>query len=75
MRSYFTIKDRLAKQAKSDDYLDVRDYQALCSENTVTEEAEQEQLLRFLHDLGIVLNYNDPKSPYSEKLSAISRQL
>jgi len=63
-QSYFAIKSDLAKQAKSRNYLDVRDYLKLCKDNTVTEEKEQQRLLRFLHDLGTVLNYNDPHDPY-----------
>ena len=63
-QSYFTIKSELASRAKSRNFLDVRDYLRLCEDNTVTDEAEQQRLLRFLHDLGTVLNYNDPHDPY-----------
>jgi internalin A len=63
--SYFKVKEALALAAKSRNFIDLSDYEALCKENGVTEKTDREILLRFLHDLGTVLNFHDPDSPYA----------
>jgi internalin A len=63
--AYFTIKQELEQLAGRENYIDVRKYYALCHDHEVDERAQQDLLLRFLHDLGSVLSFNDPESPYS----------
>lgn len=63
--SYFKTKEALAHAAKTSNFIDLADYEALCKENGVTEKSDRELLLRFLHDLGTVLNFHDPESPYA----------
>jgi len=61
--SYFKVKDSLAKRATKDNYLQYQQYINICRKHRVTSEDDQRQLIRFLHDLGTVLNYDDPDSP------------
>jgi internalin A len=63
-KSYFDIKQRLERLAESKNFIDIADYRELCREHDVGKEEEQNLLLRFLHDLGNVLNFGDPEDPY-----------
>jgi len=62
-KEYFDIKQKLEKIAEEKNYIGIREYYNLCQENRVTDQEEQDLLLRFLHDLGSVLSFNDPESP------------
>ena len=62
--SYFQVKSVLEQAARERDYLDRDAYLEICRQSGVTDAREQEHLLRFLHDLGGVLNYADADSPY-----------
>ena len=62
---YFEVKKRLEERARAENYIDIREYYALCVKHGVTASGEQDGLLRFLHDLGSVLSFNDPGSPYA----------
>jgi len=55
--SWLTIKDKL-KQMEAD-YLSYNEYQRLCREQGIHETQEQRVLIQLLHDLGIVLNFQD----------------
>ena len=61
--SYFSVKEKLEAEAQKRDYLDIGEYRELCSRHGVDDEASQNQLIRFLHDLGNVLNFDDPENP------------
>lgn len=62
--SYFDVKKQLEEQARERDYLDLKQYQRLCVKHGVMESGDQSVLLRFLHDLGSVLNFDDPEDPF-----------
>ena len=62
--SYFRVKEELEKQAREKDFLDIGEYQGLCRTHGVKEQSHQNMLIRFLHDLGNVLNFDDPDNPY-----------
>ena len=62
-KAYFTVKEKLEEIASAKNYIDIREYYQLCSDNGVPDLNEQDRLLRFLHDLGSVLCFNDPESP------------
>ena len=64
-KSYFDIKGVLEKRAEDEDFIEIEEYRQLCQEHGVTKESEQDLLLRFLHDLGNVLNFGDPDDPYN----------
>jgi len=61
---YFRIKDELEKLAGKKNFIQMSEYYTLCVKNNVTDQKEQDHLLRFLHDLGSVLSFNDPDSPF-----------
>jgi len=62
--SYFAVKRQLELRAAENDFATQEEYAALCEANGVTEPGDQAILLRFLHDLGNVLNYGDPDDPH-----------
>ena len=55
--SWFSVKERL--EALEADYLSYHEYQKLCEEEQIMDELSQQTLLGFLHDLGIVLHFDD----------------
>jgi len=63
-KSYFNVKQKLEKRTEKEDFIDTKDYRKLCRKHKITKKKEQNSLLRFLHDLGNVLNFGDPKDPY-----------
>ncbi len=62
--SYFRVKEQLEEQAREKDFLDIEEYRGLCRKHGVAEQGHQNTLIRFLHDLGNVLNFDDPDNPY-----------
>ena len=61
--SFLAVRLELVARTKTDDYLEISEYEEICAEHGVDRESGK-LLLRFLHDLGSVLNYSDPDSPY-----------
>jgi internalin A len=59
---YFAVKEALEKQTGN--YIHFTEYDRLCWEKKLRDCKDQEVLIRFLHDLGTVLNFHDPDSPY-----------
>ena len=55
--SWFTIKDRLA--GMQDNYLTYERYRQICREHGEKDILAQENLSRYLHSLGIALNYKE----------------
>ena len=70
-KDYFTVKEKLETLAEQRNYIDIRDYYALCTQNGVTDNEEQDRLLRFLHDLGSVLSFTDPDSPLAVRETSV----
>jgi internalin A len=62
--SYFAVKEQLEALSDKSDFVTSEDYVGICESHGVTKPRDQISLLRFLHDLGNVLNYNDPNDPY-----------
>jgi len=60
-RAWFNVKEQLEAQADEQDYVPFADYVQLCVDEVVTDEADQATLIRFLHDLGVVLNFQDDR--------------
>ena len=58
--TWFTVKKEL--EAIDRDFIPYNDYETLCKKEGVTEKDNQKTLVKFLHDLGIVLNFcDDPR--------------
>jgi internalin A len=60
---YIDVKDRLGAWAETKNYISLSSYEQLCSTAGLARESCQ-PLLRFLHDLGVVLNFDDPDDAY-----------
>ena len=57
--SWFQIKTQLETMQKSYDFISYEKYQEMCQTAEIKEASDQKSLVHFLHDLGIVLNYQD----------------
>ncbi|WKZ39305.1 MAG: COR domain-containing protein [Anaerolineales bacterium] len=60
--TWFTVKTKLEELGKQSNFITHEKYLDLCTENGVGDEASQHTLIGFLHDLGVVLHFqNDPR--------------
>lgn len=60
LNSWFSIKTRLEEMKQ--DYISYEEYKYICKVGGIVDEISQVTLIRFLHDLGIVLNFlDDPR--------------
>ena len=57
--SWFEIKTQLEAMQKTYDFISYEKYQEMCQTAEIKEASDQKSLVQFLHDLGIVLNYQD----------------
>ncbi len=57
--SWFEIKTQLETMQKTYDFISYEKYQEMCQQAEIKEASDQKSLVQFLHDLGIVLNYQD----------------
>jgi len=60
-RPWFNVKEALEKQAQDQDYVPFDDYVKLCEAENISGEKSQDMLISFLHDLGVVLNFQDDR--------------
>ncbi len=65
-QSYFEVKKELEQGAQKRNYIPIAEYHRTCRKHKVKDKASQERLIRFLHDLGVVLNFQDPDDPYCQ---------
>ncbi|MGK7932687.1 MAG: COR domain-containing protein [Microcystaceae cyanobacterium] len=57
---WLSVKQQLEEmKEKNWDYMSYRQYQEICQEEGIETDEEQVHLIRFLHDLGVVLNFQD----------------
>jgi internalin A len=61
---YFAVKEEMETRAARADFITEQEYAEACKNHGVYDPAEQIRLLRFLHDLGCVLHYDDPEQRY-----------
>ncbi|MAT98393.1 MAG: hypothetical protein CL608_14715 [Anaerolineaceae bacterium] len=57
--SWMRVKNDLVTMRAQRHYLPYDEYEHLCRQHGIAEESSQTTLVRFLHDLGIVLNFTD----------------
>lgn len=57
--SWMRVKTDLVTMQAQRHFLPYDEYEALCRQHGIAEESSQNTLVRFLHDLGIVLNFTD----------------
>ena len=57
--TWFAIKTQLEKMQDSTDFISYEKYQGICHTADITTPQDQKTLIGFLHDLGIILNFQD----------------
>jgi internalin A len=55
--NWFAVKTRLERMEQ--DFIPYHEYVSLCRSENIDDELSQRTLMRFMHDLGIVLNFQD----------------
>jgi internalin A len=61
---FFGVKRTIEGWAGTRTIVSFAEYQKLCTQHHLTDYPDQQRLLRFLHDLGVALNFDDPDDPY-----------
>jgi internalin A len=56
--NYFQVKETLGQRARQESVLDSHAYRTLCEQNHISEEDEQNSLLRLLDAIGVVVAYD-----------------
>jgi internalin A len=70
--TWFTVKTKLEGLGRESNFITYDKYIELCAENEVTDETSQRTLIGFLHDLGVVLHFQD--DPRLEALGILNPQ-
>ena len=70
--TWFTVKSKLEKLGRDKNFITQDEYLGLCGANEVTDETSQHTLIGFLHDLGVVLHFQD--DPRLEALGILNPQ-
>ena len=58
-RSWFRVKEKVRE--KNLDFLEVRQFVEICEQEKIIDEGKQKILIRYLHDLGLALQFEDPR--------------
>ena len=59
--TWFTVKTKLEELGRQSNFITHDKYLELCAENEVNDETSQRTLIGFLHDLGVVLYFQDER--------------
>ncbi len=70
--TWFTVKTKLEGLGRETNFITHDKYLELCAENEVSDETSQRTLIGFLHDLGVVLHFQD--DPRLEALGILNPQ-
>ncbi|MEP7135552.1 MAG: COR domain-containing protein [Chloroflexota bacterium] len=70
--TWFTVKSKLEELGRDKNFITQDEYLSLCATNDVTDETSQHTLIGFLHDLGVVLHFQD--DPRLEALGILNPQ-
>jgi len=70
--TWFTVKTKLEELGRETNFITHDKYLELCAENEVSDETSQRTLIGFLHDLGVVLHFQD--DPRLEALGILNPQ-
>ncbi|MBK9927008.1 MAG: TIR domain-containing protein [Anaerolineales bacterium] len=70
--TWFTVKSKLEELGRDKNFITQDEYLSLCGANEVTDEISQNTLIGFLHDLGVVLHFQD--DPRLEALGILNPQ-
>ena len=70
--TWFTVKTKLEELGRQSNFITHDKYLELCGEKEVSDETSQRTLIGFLHDLGVVLHFQD--DPRLEALGILNPQ-
>jgi internalin A len=70
--SWFMVKKQLEELGRDKNFINHDEFLSLCSRNEVGEESSQRTLIGFMHDLGVVLRFQD--DPRLEALGILNPQ-
>jgi len=70
--TWFTVKTKLEGLGRESNFITHDKYLELCAENEIGDETSQRTLIGFLHDLGVVLHFQD--DPRLEALGILNPQ-
>ena len=70
--TWFTVKSKLEQLSKEKNFITQDEYLSLCDTNDVKDETSQDTLIGFLHNLGVVLHFQD--DPRLEALGILNPQ-
>ncbi len=70
--TWFTVKTKLEELGRESNFITHDKYTELCAKNEVCDETSQRTLIGFLHDLGVVLHFQD--DPRLEALGILNPQ-
>lgn len=70
--TWFTVKTKLERLGQEQNFITYDEYLDLCAENEVSDETSQRTLISFLHDLGVILHFQD--DPRLEALGILNPQ-
>lgn len=70
--TWFRVKNKLESFGRQSNFITHDRYLELCAENGVTDETSQHTLIGFLHDLGVILNFQD--DPRLDSLGILNPQ-
>ncbi|MBN2116291.1 MAG: leucine-rich repeat domain-containing protein [Anaerolineales bacterium] len=70
--TWFTVKTEVESLGRKANFITYDKYLELCAENDVSDETSQRTLIGFLHDLGVVLHFQD--DPRLEALGILNPQ-
>ncbi len=70
--TWFTVKSKLEELGRDKNFITQDEYLSLCGANDVADETSQHTLIGFLHDLGVVLHFQD--DPRLEALGILNPQ-
>ena len=71
-KTWFTVKTRLEELGRESNFITQDKYIELCTENEISDEMSQRTLIGFLHDLGVVIHFQD--DPRLEGLGILNPQ-
>ncbi|MBI5295730.1 MAG: GTP-binding protein [Chloroflexi bacterium] len=70
--TWFDVKTQLETLASKNNFVTYEEYLQICKKSNVTDELSQRTLIGFLHDLGVVLHFQD--DPHLEALGILNPQ-
>ncbi len=70
--TWFTVKSKLEELGRDKNFVTQDEYLSMCATNEIIDETSQHTLIGFLHDLGVVLHFQD--DPRLEALGILNPQ-